>query len=369
MNKHHTGKRPRFFLASGTACLAGVLAVAAHQPAQAIVIYGGHLVDAPANDTAPVGFEEAWERVGANGNGTGVYLGNGFVITPAHVSIGSDLEIEGVLYDRIGSSTILKNPNNTDADLRLYRIAVPNDTPLFGLDPLPIAPTSLATFTGALQVDGILIGTGVGQTSLQPISVPGGTGFEWDEVGTRDKRWVESEIGAPNQIGAINSRTIDEGFTSKFQFFLGRDGAAAENDSGAGLFYDDNGVVTLAGLVHSVTQLDYTARNDLTYFSDLAEYADQIIITPNDLDGDGGVGQSDLDLILNRFGDNVQAGNWLLGDANGDGMVGIGDVDIILAHWGDGYGAPISAPAGVPEPASLVLLSGALLACSRRRRR
>ncbi|MDZ4819539.1 MAG: PEP-CTERM sorting domain-containing protein [Planctomycetota bacterium] len=70
-----------------------------------------------------------------------------------------------------------------------------------------------------------------------------------------------------------------------------------------------------------------------------------------DLDGNGFVGQNDLNRILARWGTNVTAGDWFLGDPNGDGFVGQGDLNIVLANWG--AEADVVA---VPEPASVVLL-------------
>ncbi len=367
MKNPSSGNRRRF-VARALACT-GVL-LAAAPAAKAVIIYGGTGINAPANTTAPVGYEDAWARVGSAGNGTGVYLGNGFVLTAAHVSINSQLVVDGVTYNAIGNSTILKNPNNSDTDLRLYRIAVGNTTPLFNVDPIAIAPTSLAT-NSVNKTEGVLIGTGVGQVELQPVAIPAlsnAQGFTWAGSGTRAKRWAEAEIGSPTNIAAINGRTIDEAFSSQFKFFEGLDGAGALNDSGSPLFYLDGGVPTLAGLVHTVTRVDYTRVNDSTFFSDLAEYADQLIITPGDLDGDGGVGQGDLNLVLSHFGFNVTPGQVYLGDADGDGKVGIKDADFILSLWGNGYDQPI-AQAIVPEPTSMLLLAAGALALTTRRRR
>jgi len=60
---------------------------------------------------------------------------------------------------------------------------------------------------------------------------------------------------------------------------------------------------------------------------------------PGDLDGDGFVGQADLDIVLDQWGrgaapaDPVTDGR---ADANGDGFVGQADLDIVLDHWGQG---------------------------------
>jgi len=63
------------------------------------------------------------------------------------------------------------------------------------------------------------------------------------------------------------------------------------------------------------------------------------IAIPGDLNGDGFVGQDDLDIVLDQWGcgdppaDPITDGR---ADASGDGFVGQDDLDIVLDHWGDG---------------------------------
>lgn len=358
-------------------CLAAGLSLWAGQ-AHAIVIYGGAGIDAPANDTAPAGFEDAWARVGRNGNGTAVYLGNGYLLTAAHVNSSTAFNVENDSIYSVVDTTgiILENANGSDSDLRLIRIAVPQGTGLYDLDPLPIITTSLIT-PGSNDPTGILIGTGVGQDEAQPVTINFKQGFHWSE--TRDNRWAELEVGSSESVSIDDgniSRTIN-GFSSTFKATgSNEDGIAARNDSGAPLFYDNGSEVVLVGLTHSVTQLEQSLNNDKTFLSDLSLYYDQIVITPGDLDGDGGVNANDLELVLNHYGQAVQAGNFLLGDADGDGQVGVNDLDYVLGRWGDGeVGAVAAAPAlsditpAVPEPASFLLISAGLgTLCLRRRR-
>ncbi len=81
-----------------------------------------------------------------------------------------------------------------------------------------------------------------------------------------------------------------------------------------------------------------------------------------DLDGDGFVGLSDLDIILNNWNQTVPPGN-PLADPTGDNFVGLADLDIVLNNWNAGT-PPVAA---VPEPATLALIGLGGLAALRRR--
>ena len=89
-----------------------------------------------------------------------------------------------------------------------------------------------------------------------------------------------------------------------------------------------------------------------------------------DLNGDGFVGQTDLDIVLARWGrtaplDDPRADN------SGDGFVGQIDLSLVLDWWGHGSGAPGPPASPVLEPATLSLLAlgGCVLLRRRRRRR
>ncbi len=73
---------------------------------------------------------------------------------------------------------------------------------------------------------------------------------------------------------------------------------------------------------------------------------------PGDLNGDGFVNSTDLDIIRAAWGQTVSGGA-PDGDPTGDGIVNSADLDVVRANWGR------TAAAAVPEPTALLLLLAA----------
>ncbi|XAL98911.1 PEP-CTERM sorting domain-containing protein [Phycisphaeraceae bacterium D3-23] len=355
----------RAVLPTTAAALAACLCVG---HAGAVVVAGDPGQNAPDQTAAPAGFEDAWGRIGSLGGGSGVYLGNGYVLSARHVGGGNNFIVDGVNHARIfGSSVTLTNPTglglSAEADLWINRYTVRDTSPLHGLGVIDIRDTPLETAGGG----GVLIGEGLGQTTLSSINVGGSrTGYAWG--GSEVRRWGDIGItGAAEEIEA-SGRDVVGAVSFSFQEVAGR-GAAAAGDSGGGLFYEQDGTVVLAGIIHAVTlfndqQDDTSAFGNRTLFSDLSVYLDQIHVVEGDLTGDGFVGVEDLDLILANWGATVTRGDWTQGDATGDGQVDQADLDAVLPHFGSG--TPSNA---VPEPATgaFFLVLGACFSMRRRR--
>ncbi|MEZ6192248.1 MAG: DUF4832 domain-containing protein [Phycisphaerales bacterium] len=89
-------------------------------------------------------------------------------------------------------------------------------------------------------------------------------------------------------------------------------------------------------------------------------------VLEGDIDGDGFVGISDLNIILGAWNQTVTPGDALAGDLSGDGFVGIGDLGFVLGNWN--AGTPPTAGSNVPEPISAALMMFAGGAALARRR-
>ncbi len=74
-----------------------------------------------------------------------------------------------------------------------------------------------------------------------------------------------------------------------------------------------------------------------------------------DLDGDGFVGITDLNLVLGNWNQNVPPGD-PLADPSGDDFVGIEDLNRVLGNWNAGTQPPTDEGAVIPEPGTLALL-------------
>lgn len=72
-----------------------------------------------------------------------------------------------------------------------------------------------------------------------------------------------------------------------------------------------------------------------------------------DLDGDGFVGITDLNLVLSNWNLNAPPAD-AAADPSGDGFIGIEDLNVVLGNWN--AGTPPELGVSVPEPVTLALL-------------
>jgi hypothetical protein len=357
-------------------CLIAAVGIGFARPAEAIVISGDAAGAAPLNDSAPLD-DPGWDRVGMVGtNGTGVYLGNGFVLTAGHVNGKNRINIGGQQFNVMAGTTsrTLTNDNpglTTNTDLFLFRVAVPENSILHGIKPIAIAPVSAAG-TGAT---GTMIGTGHTQLDQTRQSFGGGRfGYNVGDETSREKRWATAEAGSAETYESFGNSVV--GFRSTFNNTL-NDGMANLSDSGSPWFWNgpagsEFDAPALGGIVVQILTFEnqpitQAVFGNVTRLVDLFEYRDQLQIVEGDLTGDGAVDNDDLALVLGRYGQSVTPGFYVRGDGTGDGLVNDNDLNLVLRNW-TGSASPSFDLAAVPEPGTLGLLTLGGIALFRRRR-
>ena len=127
---------------------------------------------------------------------------------------------------------------------------------------------------------------------------------------------------------------------------------------------DTNGTLTLALLQTPTSGWSpaFATRENTTYAGPTLVLEVNSALA-GDLNGDGFVGQDDLNIVLGDWG-NMPPGD-PRADPSGDGFVGQDDLNPVLADWGQGTPPPTFAgsslsAAAVPEPSSILLLAMAI---------
>ena len=263
--------------------LAGLLGLAPAD-ARAVAISGA---DGFTNTNAPPG-GYGWSYTSENGGGTGVYIGNSWVLTAAHV--GSTLFVgpTGLHWAVSGSDAVLTNADGTSSDLLLFRIQGDPGLPPLSLreTPLPVAAPVVA------------IGRGFDRGAAAAWTTNGGTWVQVDPAAPHDcdgyllnntrrvTRWGTNLISDNNQfveLDAYGTISFNQSFLWSFDA-VGTDGEcqAVPGDSGGGVFTDDgSGGYALAGIIYArdtfAGQPSASAvYGNTSYAIDVSAYFDQI---------------------------------------------------------------------------------------------
>ncbi len=277
--------RPAFRLIAVAMCLLWLEA----GTARAVVI---NTLTGTGNTSAPVD-DPGWANVGVLGIGTGVYLGNDWVLTAAHVGGGSIVLNGGTYAMLAGSGTTLTNNGaagkSATTDLYMFRLT---STPA-GLPNVTIAS---ATASGGNAVT--MIGSGRDRGAFTEWSVDnsttpwtwtpvssGGNAAGYKTIGSRSMRWGTNDVSATGVW-------VDDGYGDVFMLGTSfTDGGspsteaqAAYGDSGGGVFHKNGSAWELSGMILTVAgfsgQPDPGANaiyGNLTYAADLAFYRSQIV--------------------------------------------------------------------------------------------
>ncbi|MHB1158415.1 MAG: trypsin-like serine protease [Phycisphaerales bacterium] len=228
--------------------------------------------------------DPGWNYVGAfqinGGNGTGVYVGNGWVLTAGHVSTGGYVTFGTNTYTLTGAPIPLTNPVGISGspDLKLVHMN--------GYLPLPdlvIRGTTPGTLTVAV------IGTGDDRSGILQNYAPGISGYNWNTT-SRIQAWATNTVAGNNILVTSDNVNYTKAFITSFDNLTG-EGQAADHDSGgAGFIYNNSQHRwELAGLmigINNGTTPDgqpgsSAAFGNYTFFADLSAYADQIqVVVP-----------------------------------------------------------------------------------------
>lgn len=238
------------------------------------------LNEALAAEFPEVGRFPYWDHVGMVGMGSGIYLGNGCVITSAHVGCYPFRMHDGTSYEPDYQSwAILRNADNTQSDLAVFRVRVDSFSSLARLAPLAIG--------GAQELHPVLfVGTGFTQ-GQQPIALSSGGKFlaalGYRVQPHRGTVWGINQTSEPlDRPVATGKESLTHCFSTRFDRtdFAGQ---AVDGDSGGAAFSYNPELERweLVGCIIAVSQPDATVTFGCrTYIGDLDSYASQIPMAP-----------------------------------------------------------------------------------------
>jgi hypothetical protein len=265
--------------------IAGVLAAAMPMTAHAILVATGDGTQNTTQGTMPDG----WNYVGSTSNASGVYLGDGWVLTVVHIGTASSytsFTLPGYgTYQCNGNVIPITDPvTHNPVDLQLFQLSYSQANPLPDLPPLNIASSTPAAGTSIYMV-----GYGYSDRAAQPtyydvtpdpytnpnyngafVFTPTDTpgpdsfgGFQYD-LNHQYKRWgttvttTDPDPNSPTYGQTTESINIGAGATTTLvsMFYNGltdyenggdspEQGMVTEGDSGGGVFDASNTLVAL----------------------------------------------------------------------------------------------------------------------------
>lgn len=210
---------------------------------------------------------ECLKHIGKVGNGSGVYLGNGYVLTAAHVGC-LPFIINNVVYKPDYSSwTLLINENKTESDLGIFKIDIKDVKPF----KVPIGLVN--------QSELIFTGFGLTQNKLPVTDNRFNITIGYETQIKRELRWGTNYLFTQlNQPLKTHLKHETYCFTTKFDR-RSTEAQAVPGDSGSGIFqYNDiKKEYELVGCVLAASPIGtYIPFGSQTYIADLSKYKKQI---------------------------------------------------------------------------------------------
>jgi hypothetical protein len=250
-------RRYRFGLAALIAAL-----LVPDSPSRALVVQGDpdRVALAPAAGVC-------FDHVGKIAGTTGVYVGEGWVLTAGHVGAG-ELSLGGVRYPPVPGSW---------APVRRSADASPADLGLFRVDPRPPLPSLEIARRPPRPGDPLLL-VGCGLARGEAFEWAGRAGWRWS--GPAVCRWGRNQIasvGLDTAVGKVSTRV----FETYFSLAEPQEAQAAIGDSGGAGFAPRRGSWVLAGIMIAVKSLpgqpDSSAViGNTTHLADLSHYRSEI---------------------------------------------------------------------------------------------
>ena len=226
------------------------------------------IVDANSTtNTSDPGGGVPWANVGSVNGGSGTYLGNGWVLTAAHVGAGP-IAFDSGAFQPDGRVIRLSNPDTSLADILLYHLVL---TP--GLTGSVVSSSTPAI--GSL-VD--LVGYGrIRGSAEQSFSTEYGpkSGFYWSPNGTKSygRNLIQTGVTTRTLLGVGSFRGFILDFTPP-------DAQVATGDSGGAVFYKNSATWELAGMIEALASFVYplpaSVYGDESWIMDLPTYKSQI---------------------------------------------------------------------------------------------
>ena len=213
----------------------------------AVLVHGKKALDPddPDNDLPGSGY------VGRIGSHSGVYLGDGWVLTAHHVTgNGSpDFVLDGTAYKaQVGSGVSLKTRPGANADLQLLRL----------VDPPERAPLSLATISPAVGSTVVMVGKSSGQAGRlinwnaqwQEVKRSDSVHVGYSARGRPDLWWGRNRVSEPSHFMRMGA-SVTRAFGMRFDREDAAPGEAAVlvGDSGGAVFAREDGEWRLAGIL------------------------------------------------------------------------------------------------------------------------